>query len=230
MLIRFVIAVLISTLCISAHATTPPMPHQRSVQEKEPDIPPTEDLMREHGILNRLLLIYEEIIRRIDRTSSFPANALERSVEIMQSFIENYHEKLEEEHIFPLFLKNNQEMQLIQTLKEQHNAGRQITNRLKDMLRNKQCTGPRHTRTVKRLLHAYIRMYRPHEAREDTVLFPKVRSLLSEKEFDALGERFEQLEQELFGKNGFETVVDRVAAIEKELGIYALAQFTPKTD
>ena len=33
-------------------------------EEKEEEIPPTEDLMREHGVLNRILLIYEEIIKR----------------------------------------------------------------------------------------------------------------------------------------------------------------------
>jgi hypothetical protein len=31
----------------------------------------------------------------------------------------------------------------------------------------------------------------------------------------------------LFGEDGFEQMVDRVASIEKALGIYDLAQFTP---
>ncbi len=31
----------------------------------------TEDLMREHGILNRILLVYEEIIRRLDQHVDF---------------------------------------------------------------------------------------------------------------------------------------------------------------
>ena len=32
----------------------------------------------------------------------------------------------------------------------------------------------------------------------------------------------------MFGEDGFEKMVDRVASIEKSLGIYDLAQFTPK--
>jgi len=47
-------------------------------------------------------------------------------------------------------------------------------------------------------------------------------------EFDSLGEEFEKKENQLFGEDGFEKVVDRVAGIEKRLGIYDLAQFTPK--
>jgi hypothetical protein len=51
---------------------------------------------------------------------------------------------------------------------------------------------------------------------------------VSAHEFDSLGEDFEKKEDELFGEDGFFKVVDRVAEIEKQLGIYDLAQFTPK--
>jgi hemerythrin-like domain-containing protein len=70
-------------------------------------------------------------------------------------------------------------------------------------------------------------MYQPHEAREDTVLFPAFHELVSQQEYDALGEEFEKRENDRFGQDGFEKVVDHVAAIEKALGIYDLAQFTP---
>ncbi|WP_051084263.1 hypothetical protein [Segetibacter koreensis] len=68
----------------------------------------------------------------------------------------------------------------------------------------------------------------PHEAREDTVLFPAFRKIVSKNEYDSLGEEFENNEHKLFGEDGFETMVNKVADIEKSLGIYDLAQFTPK--
>jgi hemerythrin-like domain-containing protein len=71
-------------------------------------------------------------------------------------------------------------------------------------------------------------MYRPHAAREDTVLFPTVHTLVSAKEYEALGDKFEDKEKELFGRDGFEKIVKEVADLEKALGIYDLAQFTPK--
>src|SRR5207237_5266049 len=37
-------------------------------------------------------------------------------------------------------------------------------------------------------IQQFIRMYNPHEAREDTVLFPAFRKIVSPHEFDALGE------------------------------------------
>jgi len=77
-------------------------------------------------------------------------------------------------------------------------------------------------------MQQFIRMYNPHEAREDTVLFPAFRNIVSPHEFDSLGEDFEKKEDQLFGEDGFEKVVDKVAGIEKRFGIYDLAQFTPR--
>ncbi len=76
-------------------------------------------------------------------------------------------------------------------------------------------------------MRLFIRMYRPHEAREDTVLFPAFRTVVTSKEFLALGEQFEDKEHELFGKAGFEGIVAQVGTLEQTLGIYDLHQFTP---
>ena len=71
-------------------------------------------------------------------------------------------------------------------------------------------------------------MYAPHEAREDTVLFPAIHEIVSRQEYAALGEDFEKKEHELFGKAGFEGMVELVGIIEKRLGIFDLDLFTPK--
>jgi hypothetical protein len=70
-------------------------------------------------------------------------------------------------------------------------------------------------------------MYRPHKAREDTVLFPTFRTLLRFAEYDMLGDIFEQEEERRFGEDGFAKTVKRVEGLEKTLGIYDLSQFTP---
>lgn len=77
-------------------------------------------------------------------------------------------------------------------------------------------------------MRQFIRMYEPHEAREDAVLFPALRKIVSPHEYDAMGENFEKKEHRLFGEDGFDLMVDRVAQIEQSLGIYELGQFTPK--
>jgi hemerythrin-like domain-containing protein len=187
----------------------------------------TEDLMREHGVLNRVLLIYEEIAKRINNNEQFPTNSLEKAVQIIRSFIEDYHEKLEEDYIFPIFEHNKKELKLIRTLKNQHRRGRKISAQISQIIDGKSFLNHREKRLVKNLVCKFIVMYRPHEAREDTVLFPQIHSLISKEEYDKLSKTFEEIEQKLFGKHGFNTIVNKVATIEKKLGIYNLQQFTP---
>jgi hemerythrin-like domain-containing protein len=202
---------------------------KEDIKNKEEEIPPTEDLMREHGVLNRVLLIYDEIIRRLE-VGECPLKTLFKAVSIIREFIENYHEKLEENHIFPLFEKSKKEVKLVKTLRNQHNKGREITAQIIKISSSDELPDKKTRRNLISLLKKFVKMYRPHEAREDTVLFPKVRSLISEKEFKELGEQFEDLEHKLFGKEGFFSIVKKVENIEKELGIYKLEQFTPELD
>ena len=39
---------------------------EKKSDEKEAEVGPPEDLMREHGVLKRVLLIYDEVLRRLD--------------------------------------------------------------------------------------------------------------------------------------------------------------------
>ncbi len=76
-----------------------------AAEEPEEEISPAEDLMREHGVLKRILLVYQEAIRRLDGSEEIPQAAIRDSAGIIRSFIEDYHEKLEEDFIFPRFRK-----------------------------------------------------------------------------------------------------------------------------
>jgi hemerythrin-like domain-containing protein len=206
--------------------------HGLSGQEKnameEEEVAPPEDLMREHGVLNRILLVYDEVILRIGSKKDLPPDAVKNSAAIIRSFIEDYHEKLEEDYLFPRFEKAGRLTDLTRVLRAQHQAGRRLTDQVTQLASLSVLKDPARSATLKATLEQFIRMYRPHEAREDTVLFPALRSIVSAQEFAELGEEFERKEHALFGDDGFEKIVDRVASIEKALGVYELAQFTPR--
>jgi hemerythrin-like domain-containing protein len=192
------------------------------------DISPAEDLMREHGVLNRVLLIYDEHLRRLTAKQTFDGSVLASAADIIRHFVEEYHEKLEEDFLFPRFRKAGKLVPLVDTLLAQHKAGRVLTAQIRELASVATLKYVSDTDKLADALRAFLRMYRPHEAREDTVLFPAFRSIVSPHEYDALGEDFEKKEDELFGEEGFFKVVDQVAALEKKLGIYDLSQFTPK--
>ena len=196
-------------------------------KEKGEEISPAEDLMREHGLLNRILLIYDNCSAKLTTGEQFPMDALINSAMIIRSFIEDYHEKLEEDFLFPRFIKANHLTELVTVLQQQHKAGRQITDQIISIGKMPVLEAPAERQKLTGLLSLFNRMYRPHEAREDTVLFPEMRKIISPEEYFELGESFEDMEHELFGEEGFESNVQKVEEIEKLVGIYELSAFTP---
>jgi hemerythrin-like domain-containing protein len=198
----------------------------RAAEEEE--VSPAEDLMREHGVLKRVLLIYEEAIRRMTANQELPVETVADSAKIIRNFIEDYHEKLEENFLFPRFEKAGKLTDLVKTLRDQHQAGRRVTDLTLGLAKQSTIKNADERAQLADSLRQFIRMYNPHEAREDTVLFPAFRKIVSANEYASLGEDFEKKEHELFGEDGFEKMVDKVTNIEKKLGIYELAQFTPK--
>jgi hemerythrin-like domain-containing protein len=194
-------------------------------EAEEEEVSTNEDLMREHGILKRVLLAYDEIIRRIRSRQDFPAQTVTESATIIRKFIEDYHEKLEEDHLFPRFRKAGKLGDLVTVLYQQHQAGRRITDGILAGAGSSKSEDARNQ--LAKNLEAFNRMYAPHEAREDTVLFPALHKIVSPHEYDAMGELFEKIERTTFGGDGFDIYLDKVEAIEKQLGIYDLSQFTP---
>jgi hemerythrin-like domain-containing protein len=88
--------------------------------EKEEEVSTNEDLMREHGVLKRVLLAYEEVIRRVHAGQDFPAQSVIEYANIIRKFIEDDHEKLEEDYLFPRFRKAGKLTDLVDTLQAQH--------------------------------------------------------------------------------------------------------------
>jgi len=196
-------------------------------EKKGEEVSPAEDLMREHGVLSRILLIYDEVSVRLEKGRDYPPAVLTNAAGLVRRFVEDYHEKLEEDHIFPRFVKAAKLVDLVNVLLEQHRAGRRLTERIRN-LGSLPTLNPDEKKDLLKNLGLFARMYRPHKSREDTVLFPAFHSVVSAKEYASLGEKFEEQEDNLFGEHGFEKVVEQAGELEKSLGIYELSQFTPK--
>jgi hemerythrin-like domain-containing protein len=206
--------------------------HHGGGGDGDEDVSPPEDLMREHGVLNRVLLVYDDAAERLDLGTPLPVEALESAASIIQRFVEGYHERDEESFVFPRFEEATRLLPLVTTLRRQHQAGRDVTAFILKRVAASPIGSDRLASESDRCelaaaLRSFGRMYRPHEAREDTVLFPALRGLVSEKEMRRLGESFEEEEHRLFGSGGFEKIVNEVATVERAFGTYDLDKFTP---
>lgn len=181
--------------------------------------------MREHGVLARILVVWHEVDAPLRRGAPIDVAALRGSVELVQRFMERYHERLEEEIVFPRLERAGRERALVRTLRDQHEVGQAMTAELVEKLRDS--LGAASRAQVADGLAAYARMYVAHASREDTVVFPAFRELAGAS-YAELGEQFEEREHEILGEGGFERAVADIARIERAFGLADLSRFTPR--
>jgi hemerythrin-like domain-containing protein len=200
-------------------------------QERKPanadegEVTPLEDLMREHGVIRRALLVYVEAAARLRRDpASVSTSVLQSTARLFRKFGEDYHEKqLEEAFILPEIKKLHGSVAAdAEILIAQHARGREIT----DFILATTTISSSSAATLADALDAFNRMYANHAAREDTIVFPAWKSALSREKYKELGDRFEEIETRQLGEEGYEHALDEIAAIEKSFGLEDLAQFT----
>ena len=195
---------------------------------EEHEVGAVEDLMREHGVLRRALLVYVEAAPKLRASpAGLDAGAIARTAKLFRSFGEDYHEKkLEEAHIFPAVRKaGGPAAAYVDVLVAQHNRGREITDYILGVA-GKGAIGSGDAEPLARVFETFVLMYQNHTAREDTIVFPAWKEALSERQLREMGDEFEDIERRTFGKDGFEDAVRQIAEIEQTLGFADLAQFT----
>jgi hemerythrin-like domain-containing protein len=200
---------------------------KRAGEEKE--VGAVEDLMREHGVLRRALLVYRETAPKIrSGGAGIDPALLNRTAKLFRSFGEDYHEKkLEEAFIFPVVRKApGPAASYPDVLTAQHDRGREVTDYI-IAVTGKGQIGTGQAEPLARVMESFVLMYENHAAREDTIVFPAWKTAISEKELDELGDKFEEIEKQQFGKDGFEDAVAQIGEIERALGVADISRFTP---
>lgn len=217
----------VSSFALAAPALAPPAWARDTRKKGEDEVTAPEDLMREHAVLDRIMLIWERGMRRLTEGEDIDPAVFVQSATIVRDFVHGYHEKVEEELVFPHFRTAGRMVDLVNVLVTQHGAGRTLTERILATAPQARTREPREG--LNRDIQAFIAMYRPHEARESTDLFPTLRTLVTGDAYEAIADEMAKREREKFGADGFEKVAKKVAEVEKVIGVYDLEVFTPKT-
>jgi hemerythrin-like domain-containing protein len=220
---NFVAKAAVTTLAV----TIPLLGEQKPAEQKEPEVTATEDLMREHGVLRRALLVYQETVPKLrQNASTVDPRALHQAADLFRTFGEDYHEKmLEEQHIFPVVRKMKGEAaKYPDILVVQHNRGREITNYI--LSRTNLAKLGSDAEPLARAMETLVRMYQHHAAREDTIVFPAWKLNFTDKQLDEYSDQFEDIEKKMFGKDGYEDAEKKISGIEQSLGLADIAQFT----
>lgn len=185
-----------------------------------------EDLMQEHGVLGRTLLIYEELAKQLQKNDAIPLDCLTGATEIIIRYVQGQHERVEELLIFPALTKANQLGDLVSILINQHKVGHELTETIK-----KKLVGPSYKTKPGReelanLLLMFSQMFRPHMLREDTVIFPRLHEIMDEHEYKTLSTKIQALESSMVNSTDLADILKQLDGIETMLGIHNLAKFT----
>lgn len=186
--------------------------------------------MREHGVLRRALLVYTAATVRLRKNpNDVSPDALQKTARLFRAFGEDYHEKkLEEGFIFPLIKQkgaSGEAAKFGDILIVQHNRGREVTDYILSATNSAKIGA--NANALADALDGFVWMYQNHAAREDTVVFPAWKDLISEEDYKELGEKFEEIEHEQFGEDGFDNAVKQISEVESSLKLADIAQFTP---
>ena len=212
----------ISLSIIGCKSFTPNETFKESTEEQN-EITPSEDLMFEHGVIERLLLIYNEFAKRIESNENVSSKLISDTADIVRGFCENYHEMNEELYVFPYIEQMGSQTDLVKTLQRQHDLGRKVTDNIRKLAEQQ---NPDFKQLAKQM-KSYTFMYIPHISRENSIIFRSLCKLMPENDYKELGENFERTEDEHLGENGYDNTLSKVISIETELGINNLVKYSP---
>jgi hemerythrin-like domain-containing protein len=167
--------------------------------------PITEDLMNEHGLLNRILIIMDEYLTfdKVKQKNNMPK--IKKCIEIIKEFIEDFHEQMEEKYVFPHF--TGKWRKLIDLLIQQHKESRLLTSSILKNIDNNDLD------LLIQNLQSFVKMYRLHSAREDTIVFRKLRKFVSPAEFANISKIMDEEEDEKFGKHAYDNILKTILSL-----------------
>lgn len=190
-----------------------------------------EDLMEEHGVLGRLLLIYDAISIKLrnghtEPESNVAKSCLSESTQLIIDNIQGNHERIEELVIFPALRKVNMHSDLVTILVSQHHAGQELINAIAKKLHSGATRTEAGRNELADLTSSFSIMYRPHALREDTVIFPTLHRIMSPDAYQQLSESVRTLETKMVHNPTLEDILKQIDQLETALSIHDLAQFT----
>jgi hypothetical protein len=192
--------------------TTPPSPpssRRSAAAGVVKKIGAVEDLMREHGVIRRVLLVYRQTAARLRAGAKIDPKPIRQAAQLFRDFGENYHERmLEQAYIFPTLRKGESPVAaLVPPLVAQHDRGRDITD-LSTVTGKGAISDPSLRPRLETLDAVYGTM------RRRTIVFPAWREALSE----AAAQRWARPSRTSSTANSagrFDDAVKHIAAVEE---------------
>lgn len=146
---------------------------------------PIQELMDEHRIIEKVLTA---LTAAADQ--ELPLEFYERAVDFIANFADKCHHSKEEERLFPVLEEKGipREAGPIGCMCEEHEIGRGHVQSMRELLKAGDLAG------LRRESLNYVGLLSSHIQKEDNVLFPMGRNVLSKVELEQLRAKFDEVE------------------------------------
>ena len=123
---------------------------------------------------------------------------------MVKDFIEGFHEQMEELYIFPMMRAVAKFEKIIDLLIAEHIASSHITTAITNLANTKKFP------EMRVALAKFIKLYRLHSLREDTIIFRKFRKLVGVTSSQPFQKRWmKTIEDEKFGPNAYDCMLEK---------------------
>ena len=183
---------------------------KRKSQPKSKEIkysPPIKKLVDEHALIKKWLVLIPEVIEKLDIETKEGRNLILDGVDFIRSYADKFHHAKEEDILFKYFDEN---LDIIKTMHEDHEAGRAHVRAIIEALEKKD------KKAVIEHLNAYKELLTEHIKKEDEILYPWMDRGLSIQQVGELFAKFNEAEERI-GKKVVDKCKRFVAEVEQRI-------------
>ncbi len=72
---------------------------------------------------------------------------------------------------------------------------------------------------LQKTLQLFIKLYRAHSAREDTIIFRKLRDFIEVDKFKEISKIMDEEEDKKFGEHAYDKILKKIIIVEQSIGL-----------
>jgi len=177
---------------------------------------PTEDLMSEHRVIERMLGIVDKACDRIENGQEVEQELFVGAADFFKNFADKCHHSKEEKLLFEKMQERgvSGEVGPIAVMLREHQDGRAHVRRMAELSASKMSK-----KTKDGLVKAsksYVDLLSKHIQKEDNILYPMANQILTKDDQEELLKGFEEVEEKVMGQGVHERYHHMIEEWEKK--------------
>ena len=179
---------------------------------------PIEELMDEHRVIERVLGIIEIAADLLDDDETVDPELFVDIVDFLSTFADKCHHSKEEKHLFAKMQEcgASGEVGPIAVMLREHQDGRAHVRKMAELSQKKMTKANK--AAMAKASRAYVELLSQHIRKEDNVLYPMAKQILSGEDMKDLEKSFSEVEEKIMGPGVHEKFHRKIEEWDKKYG------------